>query len=214
MVLGSLARGLVPAPVADRLRPLYRRLTASPELRPVAATEGMLPLEVAELLYRLARELTDGVIVEVGSYRGRSTVALALGAGNDVPVYAIEPHEPFTGMLGGEFGPADRAAFYRAMLRTGMYQRVRLVNLPSRTAARGWELPVGLLWIDGDHRYEAVRADFDAWSRHLTETATVVFDDATDPEIGPHRLIGELLTCGWAEIGCVGRTRTIRRSPV
>ena len=58
-------------------------------------TPGWLSLDEAALLYHLARQTTTGSIVEVGSYRGRSTVALAKGAlaGGNRPVYAVDPHE-------------------------------------------------------------------------------------------------------------------------
>ncbi len=49
-------------------------------LRPVRKTQGYINFAEAELLYRLAFGARDGCIVEVGSYRGRSTVALARGS--------------------------------------------------------------------------------------------------------------------------------------
>lgn len=147
-------------------------------------------------LSQLAASVRKGCIVEVGSYRGASTAALAAGAKDDVAVYAVEPHEEFVGLLGGQFGPADRAAFFRRMLRTGHYQSVRLVNLPSHVAAAGWEHPVGLLWIDGDHTYDGVRRDFEAWRVHLTDTTIIAFHDSTDQSLGPYQLIGELTENG------------------
>src|SRR5580700_10131355 len=141
---------------------VYRGLPSVPRhLWPVHLTAGMISLDVAELLYSLAREVDDGVIVEVGSFRGRSTVALAAGsrAGHGAPVFAIEPHEPFHGVLGGEFGPRDRASFYRTMLRTRSFRDVRLVNLTTQEVAPGWRHPVGMLWLDGDHATESVRRD-------------------------------------------------------
>jgi len=162
----------------------------------LSRTEGMTSLEEAKLLYELAREVRSGCIVEVGAYRGRSTVALGRGSldGHGVPVFTIEPHQTFTGVLGGRFGPADAGAFHRAMLETGSYHVVRLVSLSSEQVVPGWRLPVGLLWIDGDHRYEGVRRDFESWRPHLLRGATVVFDDASDPSIGPYRVISELLS--------------------
>ena len=75
-------------------------------------TQGMTSLKEVSLLYELAKQAKNGCIVEVGSYRGRSTVALGRGSmdGNQVPVFAIEPHEEFRGVLGGQFGPEDRGA--------------------------------------------------------------------------------------------------------
>ena len=170
--------------------------------------EGMIGDKEADLLTRLAGEVEDGCIVEIGSFRGMSTIALAQGA--RVPVYAIEPHEEFVGVLGGRFGPADRRAFFANLLKAGVVERVRLVNLSSEVVAPGWQLPVGLLWIDGDHRYEAVRRDFECWEPHLR--GPVAFHDAIQPTLGPARLIAELLASGFELVEHVQGTKVLRRS--
>ena len=185
------------------------------ELRDIASIDGWLSRDAAVLLYDLARQVTKGCIVEVGSYRGRSTVVLALGAaaGHSPRVYAVEPHEPFIGVLGGEFGPEDKAAFFRNMLRTGAYRHVRLLNISSEVLAPGWNQPVALLWLDGDHAYEGVRRDFDAWQPHLLPDCDVVLDDADDPELGPYRLVQELAADGWEKVRQVGRLVHLRHGP-
>jgi hypothetical protein len=168
--------------------------------------EGMIGDKEADLLTRLAGEVEDGCIVEVGSWRGMSTIALAKGA--RVPVYAIEPHEVFTGVLGGQFGPADRRAFFENLLRAEVVEKVRLVNLSSEVVAPGWKLPVGLLWIDGDHRYEAVRRDFESWEPHVR--GKVAFHDAIQPTLGPAQLIDELLASGYELVEHVQGTKVLR----
>jgi hypothetical protein len=179
----------------------YDEIPAGPVEEFLALAEGMTSLAEGKLLYGLAREVREGCIVEVGAYRGRSTVALGRGSldGHRAPVFAVEPHEPFIGALGGRFGPPDAGAFHRAMVESGCYHVVRLVSLRSSQVVRGWTIPVALLWVDGDHRYESVRRDYDSWRPHLMPGATVAFDDAADPSIGPHRLIAELLAAGEAE---------------
>jgi predicted O-methyltransferase YrrM len=54
---------------------------------------GWLSDEEATALYELAKGCTGrGVIVEIGSFKGRSTICLGLGsqAGQGVPIYAID----------------------------------------------------------------------------------------------------------------------------
>jgi predicted O-methyltransferase YrrM len=182
-----------------------------------ALAEGMISFEEASLLYNFAKQISDGCIVEVGSYRGRSAVALGRGSldGNRVPVYAIEPHEEFTGVLGGRFGPADRGAFYKAMIDTSCYQVVRLVNLSSEIVAPNWNKKIGLLWIDGDHTYSGVKRDFECWLPHLTPEAIIAFDDSTDPDLGPRQLINELLnTNKFQELQQVGKVTVIRSKKI
>ena len=164
----------------------------------VDATPGWLAREEAQLLFNLAKQVTSGCIVEVGSYRGRSTVALSHGAkaGHQPPVFAVEPHEEFVGELGGQFGCEDRAAFFQTMLRTRSYENVRLVNLSSELITPNWQQPVAMLWLDGDHSFEGVSRDFQCWRDHLPTGAVIVFDDATDQRLGPYRLIEELINAG------------------
>lgn len=191
----------------------YDAVPAGPIEEFLDRTEGMTSFEEAKLLYELAREVRSGCIVEVGAYRGRTAVALGRGSldGYRVPVFTIEPHETFTGVLGGQFGPADAGAFHKAMLETGCYHVVRLVNLRSEQVVRDWRLPVALLWIDGDHRYEGVRRDFESWRPHLLQGASIVFDDAADPAIGPHRLIAEILATGeYEKVGDFGKIAVLR----
>jgi hypothetical protein len=153
----------------------------------VMSVEGALTAAEAKLLYNAAECIRDGCIVEIGSWRGRSTAALAYGsrAGYGVPVYAVEPHERFRDVLGGEYlGTGDRAAFMQNMLRLGLTDIVRLVNLSSECIA-SWPDVVGLLWVDGDHRYMGVKRDLNIWLPYLRPDATIVFHDSTNPRIGP-----------------------------
>jgi hypothetical protein len=62
----------------------------------IADVPGWLTDEEGEALYELARGCTGkGVIVEIGSWKGKSTICLGRGsqAGASVPIYAIDPHE-------------------------------------------------------------------------------------------------------------------------
>lgn len=172
-------------------------------------TQGAISLAQARLLRKLAREVTQGVVVEVGSFRGKSTVALSYGAaeGGDTPVFAIDPHEPFEGVFGGKFGPNDRRVFYQNMLRSDGWSNVRLVNLSSEVISPGWDKPIGLLWIDGDHSYEGVKRDFECWLPHLLEGAPVAFDDTNRG--GPQQLVEELLAEGWTVTHEVKKLRVL-----
>ena len=159
--------------------------------------DGFLTVAEGDLLFSYAKAVTEGCIVEVGSYRGRSTAALCAGVSagptasgeHTVPVYAVEPHEKFVGVRGAKFGPGDRREFFKNMVEHRMVRFVRLLNATSRVVSPGWHTPVSLLYLDGDHRYESTLADFEAWRPHLVDGAVVMFADALDE--GPGRVISE-----------------------
>ncbi len=202
-IRGRLRDRLAALPPFSVDRPLDANTATREEaLAAVRSLEGKIHDSECALLYDLAARASSGVIVEIGSYRGQSTAALALGtrAGANLPVYAIEPHEEFRGANGGRFGPADRAAFFRTMLALGTAESVRLVNLSSSVLARGWTLPVGLLWIDGDHRLEAVESDIACWLPHLVPGGEVAFHDSKRPELGPVHVIAQLVESGEFDI--------------
>lgn len=55
----------------------------------IRGVDGWLQATEAYALYQAALFCTRGVIVELGSYEGRSTISLAKGA--TVPFYAVDP---------------------------------------------------------------------------------------------------------------------------
>jgi predicted O-methyltransferase YrrM len=144
--------------------------------------DGQVSRKECELLMRLAGAVPAGLeVVEIGTYRGRSAIALGLGVctGNMNRVFAIDPHTEWVGPLGGHFGPADQAELYSNLTRARLGKIVAVVCLPSARVARSWEgAGVGLLWIDGDHSYEGVKRDFEAWRPHVAESGVIAFHDA------------------------------------
>jgi predicted O-methyltransferase YrrM len=178
----------------------------------VSVTEGLA-------LRRYARECSGGAVVEIGSFRGKSAVALALGLSENARppelqvVYCVEPHEPFVGFYGGKFGPEDRTEFYRTVLGTGLSDHIALISLPSVQAAKAWNKPIGLLFIDGDHTLAAVRADITAWQPHLLPGARVIFDDAADPRAGPFAVVRQLIESGeFRKLEGIGKMVALQRA--
>jgi MMP 1-O-methyltransferase len=107
----------------------------------IADIPGWLTDEEGEALYELARSCRgDGVIVEIGSWKGKSTVCLGLGsqAGNAVPVYAIDPHADY------RFGD-----FKTNVERAGISELVRPIASLSQPAADRFDEPIELLFVDG-----------------------------------------------------------------
>lgn len=145
---------------------------------------GWLTHEEGETLYRLAKACTGrGVIVEIGSWRGKSTTCLGLGskAGNRVPVYAVDPHEKHT------FGD-----FRRNIEAAGISDLVTPVPGRSQELAADFQEPIELLFIDGAHQYELVRDDFDRWVPKVVDGGVVAMHDTTWFE-GPKRVAEELI---------------------
>lgn len=159
----------------------------------VAEVDGWFgPLE-GRLLYRLAAAADPaGCIVEIGSWHGRSTIWLAAGArsGRGARVVAIDPHSGTSLREEGE----DTERVLRANLeRAGVSSQVDIVASTSAEAAAGWARPVSLLWVDGDHAFEAVKLDVELWEPHLIPGAAIALHD-TFVLPGPERVVRRLIT--------------------
>ena len=108
-----------------------------------------------------ARARPDGAVVEIGSFRGRSTVVLARAAGS---VVAIDPHAgsdrgPQEIAAEASRGDADHEAFHANLAAAGVADRVRHVRKFSADAHGDVAGPLSLLYVDGAHRFGPARAD-------------------------------------------------------
>lgn len=155
--------------------------------------EGWLTVEEGELLYRLARACTGrGVIVEIGSFHGKSTIWLAKGslAGTGARVFAIDPHTGSPEHRQGHRAVWTFDQFLANLRRAGVEEIVTPLLTTSAEAARCFRQPVELLFIDGDHRYSMVRQDFDLWFPQLLEGGYLLMHDTIRWE-GPRRVARE-----------------------
>lgn len=151
----------------------------------LAELDGLISRDVGELLHNFAALVAaNESIVELGSYRGKSTCYLATGAAldNHAPVYAVDAwSEEVSAWRSAVLGQLPSPVFedFTAQLdKAGVRDGVRVIRSLTTLAAELYDgPPVGLLYIDGDHSRAAVLADFRAWRRHLAPRAVIIFDD-------------------------------------
>jgi predicted O-methyltransferase YrrM len=126
----------------------------------------------AAYLYQLARNLPeDATAAEIGRYQGGSTFLLASALSSGV-IYSYDL--PIRGGLSG----AELDDLLKATLaRFGLDERVRLVVADSKSAGPP-PAPCDLVFVDGDHTYAGVRADYERWRRFLAPGGHLVFHDA------------------------------------
>lgn len=168
----------------------------------ICAIDGWLEPNDGGVLYQLARFVAPTAsVVELGSWKGRSTAWLAhglrdRGSGRMVAIdtWAGTLNEPDHARRLAGYGPDQLFEEFRANLRGfGLESLVEPWRMTTLEAARRWDrgVSIGLLHIDADHAYDGVRADFEHWSPFVVRGGLVVFDDVpTWP--GPTRLVTEL----------------------
>lgn len=156
-------------------------------------TEGWLTNKEGRFLYKCAKKCKEGVIVEIGSWKGKSTIWLAGGslAGNKTPVYAIDPHAGSSEhqTMYGQVWTFDE--FKKNIKKAQVGEVINPVVKTSEEAASEWDKPVGFIFIDGAHEYEFVEIDFKSWFPHLIDGGIMAFHDTFGlPEIAGKRILG------------------------
>ena len=143
---------------------------------------GWLSDEEGEALYELARACSGrGVIVEIGSWKGKSTICLGRGsrAGNGVRIFAVDPHADYR-----------HGEFKENIDRAGLADLVTPVKGLSQEVVEDFDEPIELLFVDGSHEEDDVRHDFDTWVPKVVEGGVVAFHDTTWHE-GVRRVVAE-----------------------
>ena len=148
----------------------------------VDKTKGWLSKDEAFLLYCLAKKVAPNKnIVEIGSYEGRSTIALAEGVKPAVFVYAIDPH---TGDRSEIEAGLTIDTWSNFQTNTQGYECIRAIRKFSVDATQDIGIAeIELIFIDGWHSEEAVNEDIHSYLPFAAEEFTIVFDDWSHPEV-------------------------------
>jgi len=151
--------------------------------------EGYLSLPEGRLLYNLARKCKGkGAIVEIGSWKGRSTIWIAYGSrdGKGAKVVAIDPHTSSPGMPQGN----SFDEFKSNLKNAGVEAMVKPVVKTSEAAAASFNEPVEFVFIDGDHSYKFAKQDFELWFPKVMNHGIMAFHDTMLVD-GPKKVVGD-----------------------
>lgn len=173
-------------------------------------------------LFQLAADAPAGAqVVEVGSWMGASTCFLAAGLrGAGAKILAVDNFQGLSTC--GEdaawynrhfqaLGANSTLEIFRANFAAlGLAERAEPVVSDSLAAARSLAAKVGtidLLFIDGDHSYDACKADIAAWTPFVRPGGVMAFHDFGSRAEGVTRAIFEETKAGrFAEIVGVAGT--------
>ena len=156
---------------------------------------GFLYEEQALALYDTARGLPNDrpVVVEIGSWLGKSSLLLAKGIeGKHRPVlYCIDPFDAgnayFTETLtrvAASCPHSIQEQFIRNMKKHGVYEIIKVMVGYSTDFADSFSEKIDLLFIDGNHEYEAVLRDYEDWSKYIKPGGIIALHDVDFDPIG------------------------------
>ncbi len=192
--------------------------------------KGFLAADEATALYDCALQACSlGPVLEIGSYCGKSTVCLGLACQRgDSTLFALDHHRGSEEHQKGEMfhdpelydhGEAlfDTFGEFRRTIRAaGLEQVVVPIVAGSALAARHWNTPLGMVFIDGGHSLEAALTDYRCWAPHVVRGGILaihdLFADAHEGGQAPYAVYRMALASGLFEaLGQVNSLGMLRR---
>lgn len=197
------------------------------------AARGFMPTNEGDALWQAGQEAAAAVpgapFLEIGSYCGKSTIWLGDAAQrNDTVLFALdhhrgseenqagwEHHEP--DLVDAEIGRMDTLPrFRRTVFDAGLEPSVVALVGDSPTLGRFWNTKLALLFIDGGHGHDPAHRDYEMWTPHVAEGATLcihdVFPDPADGGRPPYEIYLRALEDGFVERRAVGSLRVLTRT--
>jgi predicted O-methyltransferase YrrM len=164
-----------------------------------------MPIRQAAYLFGLIREIKPQKVIEIGRYKGGSTLLIAAAMDGEGEFWSVDIGAKEARLQGIKTARSFDEQLADASRRLGL--KVNIIVGDSRTL----EVDTGevdLVFIDGDHSYEGVRNDFERFGRRVRVGGAVLFDDAFDEGIFKTHsdTVGRLVQ----EIGAGGEFKIVR----
>jgi len=107
-------------------------------------------------------------------------------------------------------------AFRQTLNKADLEQIVVPLVAPSDVAARDWQTPLGMVFIDGGHSLEAAMTDYESWAKHILPKGILAIHDIfPNPEDGgqaPFTIWKKAIDSGlFEDIGVVRTLGVLRR---
>jgi len=139
-----------------------------------------MTIRQAAYLFWLVRSMKAKKVIEIGRYKGGSTLLIAAAINGEGEFWSVDLGDKEARLHGDEGKRKFDEQIANLCHRLGL--RVNLIVGDSRTV----EVDTGevdLVFIDGDHSYEGVRSDFERFGKRVRIGGAVLFDDAFDEGI-------------------------------
>jgi len=162
------------------------------KLKELDRVEGHTGLNEGLLLFKIARSLkADSVVVEIGSFKGKSTCFIAEGLGSKKSQFFCVDTWHNDAMP-----DEGRVDIFDIFLNNTKDYREKIKPLRGRSSEVVKEWPssrkIDFLWVDGDHSYEGVKSDIECWLPLVKKNSLACFHDYRDAP-GVKRAVDELV---------------------
>jgi len=168
--------------------------------------------EIPELCFFASR--AKKTIVEIGAGTGSSAILFLTSAPKTANIYSIDPfvHDHVGGQrMSRKICEDNVKKALEVQNMTGSLKRWNIIEKPSQEATKNWKIPIDLLFIDGDHRYEAVCKDFEDWFPYLKKGGVMLLHDSCMIRFGPSKYGSSLFARG--HVGPTDLAKELRINP-
>ena len=157
--------------------------------------DGWLTPAEGEVLFNTAKNLFAGNIVEIGSWKGKSTFYLACGLlqrGKGY-IYSVDHHNGSFEQRKRTNQPIDTLNTFSENMRTkNVSYIIKTLVMDSITASKNVNDEIGLVFIDGSHDYESIKSDFEAWWPKVQVGGIIAFHDYISKD-GVGKFVDEIM---------------------
>ncbi|MGH8102953.1 MAG: O-methyltransferase [bacterium] len=136
-----------------------------------------MPIRQAAYLFGLIRQTKARKVIEIGRYKGGSTLVIAAAMDGEGEFWSIDLGDKESRLHDRSVCRPFDEQIAEACARLGL--QVNLLVGDSRTIEVGTG-EVDMVFIDGDHSYEGVKSDFERFGKRVRLGGAVLFDDAFD----------------------------------
>ena len=153
--------------------------------------EGWLTPAEADVLFSTASSLSgSGCIVEIGSWCAKSLSYIAAGAlngGFNNKIYSIDPFLTSKDEPNGKY-----ETFVNNLKLNGLYEYINHIKEKSQIAGTKFNESIEFIFIDGFHKYDAVKRDFELFYPKVVNGGYIAIHDIFQ-YWGPTVLLQEIL---------------------
>lgn len=134
---------------------------------------GYLPLEAAKGYYDALMKLPDrGSLLEIGTGRGDSATFFALAKPKWI-IYTVDQYGVASDYPAG-YSLKELGKNVVTWRNAGL---ISIIPIIANSFDMPWGAMIDALYIDGDHRYEAVKSDFERFAPFLKPDGIIMMDD-------------------------------------
>jgi len=183
----------------DPLHKFYEKWEIEETKKIAEGIQGWVSDREGAYLFQKAKDCSKGIIIEIGSWKGKSTIWLGKGSkiGNKIRIYAIDPFDgrdsKFITIPQPDYSVFE--IFKDNIEKAGLDGLITPIVSRSQDTSEKIKEGIELLFIDGAHEYEFVKKDFELYFPKVIKGGIIAFHDANEKRVfreGVIKLIEEL----------------------